>query len=65
MLKNNYLCYLDVLLNICRIYLRNEDKAELERRIRRGIQIKTNQAIKGNWNEIDKSAFCKDYKIFK
>ena len=45
--------------------IRNGDEDELVRIIRRGIQIKTDQEIQGDWNIIEKSEFCKDYKYLK
>ena len=37
----------------------------MERRIRSEIQIKTDQEIQDDWNRIEKSQFCKDYKYLK
>ena len=45
--------------------IRNGDEDEMGRRIRRGIQIKTHQEIQHDWNRIEKSEFCKDYKYLK
>ena len=32
---------------------------ELEKKVERGIRIKTDQEIQHDWNKIDKSKFCR------
>ena len=41
--------------------IRNENQEELERRVHRVVQIKTDQETR-DWNKIGKSEFWKDYK---
>ena len=41
--------------------IRNGDQEELERRVRRVLQIKTDEEIQGDWNKIDKLEFWQDY----
>ena len=45
--------------------IRNGDQEELERRVHRVVQIKTDQKIQGDWNKIEKSEFWKDYRYLK
>ena len=45
--------------------IRSRDQEELERRVRRVVQIKTYQKIQGGWNKIDKSEFWKVYKYLR
>ena len=42
--------------------IKNGNKEELEEKIERGIRIKTDQEIQHDWDKIDKSKFCKQYK---
>ena len=44
--------------------IKNSDKDELEKRIRRGM-IQTDQKISGNSNKIDKSEFHNEYKYLQ
>ena len=42
--------------------IKNGNKEELEEKIERSLRIKRDQEIQHDWNRIDKSKFCKEYK---